>query len=63
MIRNSLGMSREKKFKARLVNEYSKDENFTHFARCLVTISNQGSCELEVLQGQQSHTHYGILRS
>jgi molybdopterin molybdotransferase len=55
LIRNSLGMSREKKFKARLVNEYSKDENFTHFARCLMTISNQGSCELEVLQGQQSH--------
>ena len=55
LIRNSLGMSREKKFKARLVNKYCKEENFTHFVRCLMTISNQGSCELEVLQGQQSH--------
>ena len=55
LIRNSLGMSKEKKFKAKLVNEYSKAENFTHFARCLMTINNQGSCELEVLQGQQSN--------
>ena len=55
LIRNSLGMPKEKKFKAKLINEYSKIENFTHFARCLMSISNQGIIELEVLQGQQSN--------
>ena len=48
-------MPKEKKFKAKLINEYSKIENFTHFARCLMSISNQGIIELEVLQGQQSN--------
>mgnify|MGYP000011666794 FL=1 len=55
LIRNSLGMPKEKKFKAKLINEYSKIENFTHFARCLMSISDQGIIELEVLQGQQSN--------
>ena len=55
LIRNSLGMPKEKKFKAKLINGYSKIENFTHFARCLMSISNQGIIELEVLQGQQSN--------
>jgi len=55
LIRNSLGMPKEKKFKAKLINEYSKSENFTHFARCLMSISDQGIIELEVLQGQQSN--------
>ena len=55
LIRNSLGMPKEKKFKAKLINEYSKSENFTHFTRCLMSISDQGIIELEVLQGQQSN--------
>jgi len=55
LIRNSLGMLKEKKFKAKLINEYTKRENFTHFARCLMSISDQGIIELEVLQGQQSN--------
>ena len=55
LIRNSLGMPKEKKFKAKLINEYSKSENFTHFGRCLMSISDQGIIELEVLQGQQSN--------
>jgi len=46
---------KEKKFKAKLINKYTKRENFTHFARCLMSISDQGIIELEVLQGQQSH--------
>ena len=55
LIRNSLGMPKEKKFKAKLINEYSKQKNFTHFARCSVNINEQGSTELKVLKGQQSN--------
>ena len=55
MLRNSLGMLKEKKFKARLINKYSKRKNFTHFARCLINVNAKGLGELQVLQGQQSH--------
>jgi len=55
LIRNSFGMPKEKKFKAKLSNEYSKQKNFTHFARCSVNINEQGSTELKVLKGQQSN--------
>jgi len=55
LIRNSLGMLKEKNFKAKLINKYSKRKNFTHFARCLININNKGLGELQVLQGQQSH--------
>ena len=48
-------MPKEKKFKAKLINEYSKQEKFTHFVRSLMTINDQGLIELEVLQGQQSN--------
>jgi len=55
LLRNSLGMLKEKKFKAKLINKYSKRKNFTHFARCLININAKGLGELQVLQGQQSH--------
>jgi len=55
LLRNSLGMFKEKKFKAKLINKYSKRKNFTHFARCLININAKGLGELKVLQGQQSH--------
>jgi len=55
LIRNSLGMLKEKKFKAKLTNKYSKRKNFTHFARCLINVNAKGLGELQVLQGQQSH--------
>jgi molybdopterin molybdotransferase len=55
LIRNSLGMLKEKKFKARLTNKYSKSKDFTHFARCLINANSKGLAELRVLQGQQSH--------
>jgi len=55
LLRNSLGMLKEKKFKAKLINKYSKRKNFTHFARCLININAKGLGELKVLQGQQSH--------
>ncbi len=55
LIRNSLGMSKEKQFRAKLTNEYNKIKNSTHFMRCFVTIDNKGICNIEVLQDQQSH--------
>jgi len=55
LLRNSLEMLKEKKFKAKLINKYSKRKNFTHFARCLININAKGLGELKVLQGQQSH--------
>ena len=55
LIRKSLGMPKEKKFKAKLINKYSKKKFFTHFARCSMNINDQGLTELEVLQGQQSN--------
>ena len=55
LIRNSLGMLKEKNFRAQLVNKYSKSKNFTHFARCLINFNNKGLGKLQALQGQQSH--------
>ena len=55
LLRNSLGMLKEKRFKAKLINKYSKRKNFTHFARCLINVNPIGLGELQVLQGQQSH--------
>lgn len=55
LLRNSLGMLKEKKFKAKLINKYSKRKNFTHFARCLLNVNSRGLLELKVLQEQQSH--------
>jgi len=55
LLRNSLGMQKEEKFRAKLVNNYSKRKDFTHFARCLININPKGLAELRVLQEQQSH--------
>tara|TARA_B100000686_G_scaffold119750_1_gene126833 strand:+ start:169 stop:1416 length:1248 start_codon:yes stop_codon:yes gene_type:complete len=55
LLRNNLGMLKEKKFKAKLINKYSKRKDFTHFARCLININAKGLVELRVLQEQQSH--------
>jgi len=55
LLRNSLGMLKEEKFKAKLINKYSKRKNFTHFARCLLSVNSRGLLELKVLQEQQSH--------
>ena len=55
LLRNSLGMLKEKKFKAKLTNKYFKRKDFTHFSRCLINANSKGLAELRVLQGQQSH--------
>ena len=55
LLRNSLGMGKEEKYKAKLINKYSKRKDFTHFARCLTNVNSKGIVELRVLQEQQSH--------
>jgi len=55
LLRNSLGMLKEEKFKAKLINKYSKRKDFTHFERCLINVNSKGLVELQVLQEQQSH--------
>jgi len=55
LIRNMLGMNKEKTFKAKLLNKYSKRNDFTHFLRCSLTVTKKGSCELKILKGQQSN--------
>ena len=55
LLRNSLGMIKEEKFKAKLINQYSKRKDFTHFARCLINVNSRGTAELRVLKEQQSH--------
>jgi len=55
LIRNMLGVSKEKTFKAKLINKYYKRKDFTHFLRCSLKVTKKGSCELKILQGQQSN--------
>ena len=55
LIRNMLGMNKEKTFKAKLLNKYSKRRDFTHFLRCSLKVTKKGSCELKILKGQQSN--------
>ena len=55
LIRNALGMSKEKQFRAKLKNEYNKMKNSTHFTRCSIAIDDKGFSNVEVLQGQQSN--------
>ena len=55
LLRNSLGMAKEEKSKAKLINKYSKRKDFTHFARCLINVDSKGLTKLRVLEEQQSH--------
>ena len=55
LLRNSLGMPKEEKFKAKLINKYLKRKDFTHFTRCLIKVNSKGLTELRVLEEQQSH--------
>jgi len=55
LIRNMLGMKKEKTFKAKLLNNYSKRKDFTHFLRCSLIVTKNGTCKLKILKGQQSN--------
>ena len=48
-------MNIEKRFRAKLSNNYFKVKNFTHFVRCFMKIDNKGLVQLEVLKDQQSN--------
>jgi len=63
LLRNSLGMVKEEKFKAKLINQYSKRKDFTHFARCLIKENSRGMTELRILQEQQSHRIKSFLKA
>jgi len=53
-LRSILNIKKEKSFKAKLWNKYSKKKNFTKFLKSKVTINQKGSLEVEVLKGQES---------
>ena len=55
LIRNFLGMKKEKSRKAKLLNKYTKQKNFNHFLRCKVTVNVKGICQIKILQDQQSN--------
>jgi len=55
LIRNMLDMKLEKTFKAKLLNKYSKRKDFTHFLRCSLKVTKNGTCKLKILKGQQSN--------
>ena len=53
-LRSILNMRREKPFKAKLKNSYSKKKFFTKFLKSKVVVNNKGALEVEVLKGQES---------
>ncbi len=53
-LRLILNMKKEKPFKAKLKNSYSKKKNFTRFLKSKVVINSKGILEAEVLKGQES---------
>ncbi len=55
LIRNMLGMKKEKIFNAKLLSKYSKRKDFTHFLRCSLAVTKNGTCEIKILKGQQSN--------
>ena len=48
-------MKKEKIFNAKLLSKYSKRKDFTHFLRCSFAVTKNGTCEIEILKGQQSN--------
>ena len=53
-LRLILNMKKERSFKAKLKNNYSKKKNFTKFLKSKVVINQKGVLEVEVLKGQES---------
>ena len=53
-LRSILNMKKEKSFKAKLKNNYTKKKDFTRFLKCKILIDNKGTLEVEVLKGQES---------
>ena len=53
-ILNILGGQKEKPFKAKLKNNYSKNKKLTRFLKARLTSTNNGKLEVQVLKGQES---------
>ena len=53
-LRLILNMKKERSFKAKLKNNYSKKKNFTRVLKSKVVINKKGVLEAEVLKGQES---------
>ena len=47
-------MKKEKPFKAKLINGYTKKKKFTRFLKSKVLINKKGYLEVKVLKGQES---------
>ena len=53
-MRSILNMKKEKSFKAKLKNNYTKKKNFTKFLKSKIFVNKKGFLEVEVLKGQES---------
>jgi molybdopterin molybdotransferase len=53
-LENSLGLTKEKSFKAILKNNFLKKKNFTRFAKSKLNTTKNGKLEVEILKGQES---------
>jgi molybdopterin molybdotransferase len=51
---NILGIKSEKPFKAKLKNNYSKSKKVIRFLKAILTSTNDGKIEVQVLKGQES---------
>jgi len=51
---NILGIKSEKPFKAKLKNNYSKSKKVIRFLKAILTSTNDGKIEIQVLKGQES---------
>ena len=51
---NILGVKKEKPFRAKLKNSFSKKKNFTRFLKARLISTNDGKIEIQVLKGQES---------
>ena len=45
----------EKPIKAKLINRFTKNKNFTRFIKGILKISKKGALEFQILQGQESY--------
>jgi len=51
---NILGVKKEKSFKAKLKNNFSKNKKVVRFLKAKLTSTNDGKLEIQVLKGQES---------
>ena len=62
-LQNILGIDNEKPFKAKLINNYSKNKKIVRFLKAKLTSTNNGKLELKVLKGQESFRVKSFVKS